>query len=129
MILYASTTVDLYPFFIGHYPFPFSPGSLRPFLCSLPSSLPLLTRLPRYQVTVHLSEIADPDIAEVMRLASLLPMSSTPSSPSPPSRDLHVTGLRYRPIDSVPSHVRTLVSPTAILSRDSTQDDTLVSRI
>ena len=94
MILYTSTTVDLYPFFIGHYPFPFSPGSLRPFLYSHPSSLPLLTRLPQYQVTVHLSVIADPDIAEVTRLASppyiihsLLPLTATPS------RDLHVTGL------------------------------------
>ena len=48
---------------------------------------------------MHLSEIADPDIAEVTRLASLLPTSSTPSSPSPPSRDLHMTGLHYRPID------------------------------
>ena len=99
MILSSSTTVDLYPFFIGQYPFPFSPGSLRPFLYSLPSSLPLLPRLPRYQVTVHLSEIADTNIAEVTRLASLLPTSSTPSFPSPPSRDLHVTGLRCRPID------------------------------
>ena len=97
MILYTSTTVDLYSSLTGHYPFPFSPGSLRPFLCSHPSSLPLLTRLPRHQVTVHLSEIADPDIAEVTRLASLLPTSSTPSSLSPPSRDLHVTGLSYRP--------------------------------
>ena len=65
-------------------PFPFYPGSLRPFLYSPPSSLPLLTRLPRYQVTVHLSEIADPDIAEVTRLASLLPTSSTPSFLSTP---------------------------------------------
>ena len=40
---------------------------------------------------MHLSEIADPDIAEVTRLASLLPTSSTPSSLSPPSQDLHVT--------------------------------------
>ena len=102
------------------YPFPFSPSSLWPFLYSHPSSLPLLTRLPQYQVTVHLSEIANPNIAEVTRLASLLPTSSTPSSPSPTSRDLHVTGPRYSPIDSVPSHVCTLVSPTAILSRDST---------
>ena len=36
MILYTSTTVDLYPFFIGHYPFPFYPGSLQPFLYSHP---------------------------------------------------------------------------------------------
>ena len=69
---------------------------------------------------MHLSEIADPNIAEVTRLASLLPTSSTPSSPSPPSRDLHVTGLHYSSIDSVPLHVRTLVSPAMILSRDST---------
>ena len=62
------------------HPSPFYPGSLRPFLYSLSSSLPLLTRLPRHQVTMHLSEIADPDIAEVTRLASLLPTSSTPSS-------------------------------------------------
>ena len=36
MILYTSTTVDLYLFFIGHYPFLFYPGSLRPFLYSSP---------------------------------------------------------------------------------------------
>ena len=72
--LSASTTVDLYPFFIGHYPFPFSPGSLWPFLYSPPSSLPLLPQLLRCQVTVHLPVIADPDIAEVTRLASLLPI-------------------------------------------------------
>ena len=120
MILYTSTTVDLYLSYRTLHPFPFSPGSLRPFLYSHPSSLPLLTRLPWYQVTVHLSEIADPDIAKVTRLASLLPMSSTPSSLYSTSRDLHVTSLRYSPIDSVPSHVRTLVSPAAILSRDST---------
>ena len=83
-------------------------------------SLPLLTRLPQYQVTVHLPEIADPNIAEVTRLASILPTSSTPSSLSPPSRDLHVTGLRYHPSIVVPSHVHTLVSPAAILSQDST---------
>ena len=95
MILSSSTTVELYPFFIGHYTLPFSPGSLRPFLYSHTSSLPLLTRLPRYQVTMHLSKVADPDIAEVTRLASLLPTSSTPSSlTATPSRDLHVTGLR-----------------------------------
>ena len=62
------------------HPFPFSPSSLRLFLYSLPLSLTLLTRLLWYQVTVHLSEIADPDIAKVTKLASLLPTSSTPSS-------------------------------------------------
>ena len=65
---------------------------------SHPSSLPLLTRLPRYQVTVHLSEIADPDIAKVMRLASLLPTSSTPSTLYTTSRDLHVTGSTIPPL-------------------------------
>ena len=99
MILSSSTTVDLYPFFIGHYPFPFSPGSLRPFLYSHLLSLPLLTRLPWYQVTVHLPEIADPNVTEVMRLASSLLTSSTPSSSSPPSRDLHVTSLMLLPIN------------------------------
>ena len=80
MILYASTTVDLYPFFIGHYtPSPSPPVPFGPSFIPSPLSLPLLTRLPRYQVTVHLSEIADHDIAEVTRLASLLPTSSTPS--------------------------------------------------
>ena len=53
-----------------------------------------------------------------------MPLSSLrhplPPPSTPPSRDLHVTGLRYSPIDSVPSHVRTLVLPAAILSRDST---------
>ena len=48
---------------------------------------------------MHLSEIADPDIAKVTRLASLLPTSSTPSSLSPTSQDLHVTGLCCQPID------------------------------
>ena len=36
IILYTSTTVDLYSFFIGHYSFPFSSGSLWPFLYSHP---------------------------------------------------------------------------------------------
>ena len=100
-------------------PSPFSPGSLQPFLYSLPSSLPLLTQLPWRHVTMHVPAIADPDIAEVTRLASLLPIIIHSLLPltATPSRDLHVT----RPTPSgVPSHVCTLVSPTTILSRDST---------
>ena len=89
MILSSSTTVDLYPFFIGHYtPSPSTPVPFGPSFILTSSSLPLLTRLPRHQVTVHLSEIADPDIAEVTRLASLLPTSSTPSTVSPPQSRL-----------------------------------------
>ena len=72
--LSTSTTVDLYPSFIGHYPFPLLPRFPLAFPYSPPSSLPLLPQLPWYQVTMHLSTIADPDIAEVTRLASLLPI-------------------------------------------------------
>ena len=80
MILSSSTTVDLYPFLQDTTPSPSPPVPFglsfilthRPF-----HSFP---RLLRYQVTVHLSEIADPNIAEVTRLASLLTTSSTPSS-------------------------------------------------
>ena len=124
--LSASTTVDLSLPFTGIYPFPFSPGSLWPFLYSPPTSLPLLPQLPQCHVTMHVPVIADPDIVEVMRLASLLPIiihSLLP--PLHPSRDLHVT----RPTPSgVPSHMCTLVSPAVILSWDSTFD-TSVSQI
>ena len=89
MILSSSTTVDLYPFFIGHYtPSPSTPVPFGPSFILIPPSLPLLTRLLRYQVTVHLSAIVNPDIAEVTRLASLLSTSSTPSSVSPPQSRL-----------------------------------------
>ena len=67
-----------------HYPFPFYPSSLWPFFIFPIMSHPLLPQLPRYHVTVHLTEIANPDIAEVKRLASILLLSSTHSSPSPP---------------------------------------------
>ena len=80
------------------------------------SSLPLLPQLPQCHVTVHVPVLANPDIAEVTRLASLLPMSSTPSSPlitqSRLTRDRST-------LSGVPFHVRTLVSPTTILSRDT----------
>ena len=66
---------------------------------------------------MHLSAIANPNIAKVMRLASLLPTSSTPSSPSP--TQLRLTRDWSMP-SGVPSHMRTLVLPTVILSRDST---------
>ena len=126
MILSASTTVDLYPFFIGHYPLPFLPQFPLAFPYSPLSSLPLLTRLPWYQVTVHLSAIANPDIAEVTRLASLLPIVI--HSLLPLTTQSRLT--RDRPMPTgIPSHVRTLVSPAAILSRDSTSSDTPVSRI
>ena len=75
---------------------PSPPVSFSPSFYSTPSSLPLLPQLPRYQVTVHLSAIADPDIAKVTRLASLLPTSSTPSSFSyHPCQDLHAIRLHH----------------------------------
>ena len=76
-------------------------------------SLPLLPQLPQCLVTVHLTEIANPDIAKVMRLASPLLLSSTPSSLSTPCQDLHVTSPYTL---GIPLHMRTLVSPTMILS-------------
>ena len=118
--LSASTMVDPSLPFTGLYPFPFSPSSLQPFFYSPPTSLPLLPQLPWCHVTVHVPMIADPNIVEVTRLASLLPIiiySLLP--PLYPSRDLHVT----RPtLSGIPSHVHTLVLPAAILSWDSTLD-------
>ena len=64
--------------------------------------------------------IANPDIAKVMRLASLLLLSSTPSSLSTPHQDLHVTS--PMPL-GIPSHMRTLVSPAMILSQDTPFDN------
>ena len=72
--------------------------SFIPFLLSLQ----LLPRLPRYQVTVHLSKIADPNIAEVTRLASLLPTSSTPSFSSPTQSRLTRDQVSAVVLDSVP---------------------------
>ena len=59
---------------LDYIPFPFSPSSLQPFLYSPPTSLPLLPQLPWCHVTMHVPAIADPNIAKVMRLASLLPI-------------------------------------------------------
>ena len=70
---------------------------------------------------MHLSEIADPDIAEVTRLASLLPTSSTPSSSSTTQSRLTRDQADDTVLSSVLYHVHTLVSPAAILSRDSTR--------
>ena len=70
------------PFFIGHYPLPLLPR--------FPSALPLFYPyhpfhsfpwLSQHHVTMHIPTIADPDIAEVTRLASSLLSSSTPSYP------------------------------------------------
>ena len=101
---------------MDYIPFPFSLSSLWPFLHSPPSSLPLLPQLPQCYVTVHVPAIADPNIAEVTKLASLLSIVIH-------SLLLLYTQLRLtrdRPMPSgVPSHVCTLVSPTTILSRDS----------
>ena len=62
--------------------------------------------------------VANPDIAEVMRLASLLPIVIHSLLHLIPQSRL--TRDRSTP-SGIPSHVRTLVSPAAILSRDSTQ--------
>ena len=81
---------------------PFYPSSLWPFLYSTPSSLPLLTRLPWYQVTVHLSEIADPDIAKVTRLASSSLHHPLPPPSPPPQLRLIRDQSSCRPIDVLP---------------------------
>ena len=115
--LSTSTTVDLYPFFIGHYPL--SPSPPVPFGLSFilsPLSLPLLTWLPQCHVTMYLPMIANPDIAKVTRLASLLPIII--HSLLPLNTQSRLTRDRPTP-SSIPSHVHTLVLPTTILSRDS----------
>ena len=93
MILYTSTTVDLYPFFIGHYPFPFYPGSLRPFLYSHP--IVPSTPYPTTPVSGDRAPIRDSRPRNSRgHEACLSPPYVIHSFLSPhPSRDLHMTGL------------------------------------
>ena len=81
------------------------------------SSLPLLPQLPQCHVTVHVPVLANPDIAEVTRLASFLPIIVHSLLPLTQPQ-LRLTCDRPTPT-GVPFHVRTLVSPTTILSRDT----------
>ena len=98
-------------------PSPSPPVPFGPSFILTPMSLPLLPQLLWCHVTVHVPAIADPDIAEITRLASPLLSSSIPSSLlTTPRRDLHVTGLRrqvfpltcalwYHPLTAFMDHV------------------------
>ena len=99
------------------HPFPFYPGSLRPFLYSSPfvPSTPYPTTpasgdcAPTRDSQPQHSQGHEACLSPPYVIHSLLSLT-------PPSRDLHVIG-RISPIDSPP---HALVSPAAILSQDST---------
>ena len=127
MILYTSTTVDLYPFFIGHCTLPLLPWfpSALPLFSPIVPSTPYPTtpvsgdRAPIRDSRPRHSQGHEACLSPPYVIHSLLSLSNTQSRLT---RD-------WPTPSGIPSHVRTLVSPTAILSRDSTQDDTLISRI
>ena len=100
-LLYTMTLLSFFPgwtgpFFTQTLPFHFYPGFLWPFLILPFTSHPLLPQLPWCHVIVHVPMIANPNIAKVIRLASLFLSSSTPSFLSIPVKTYTWPGLHPR---------------------------------